>query len=118
MTLWFGWLSVAVIANASLWAVAMEWTATVQQQWTLAMIAIVALLGLGVGYRYRNGIYPLVIAWAAIGVGVARQSDERTIAYAALASAALMVAWSIYSFVRARRARSEFRIFRGPAGAR
>lgn len=116
-TLWFAWLSVAAIANASLWAVAMDWTASIQLPWTLAMIAIVALLGMGIGYRYRNGIYPLVIAWAAAGIGVARQSDERTIAVAALASAGLMIAWSAYCFVRARRARSGFRIFRGPIDA-
>ena len=117
-TLWFGWLSVALVANASLWAVAMDWTSSIQLHWTLTMIAIVALLGLAIGYRYRNGIYPLVIAWAAIGIGVARQSDERTVATAALASAVLMIAWSCYSFVRARRARSGFRIFRGPIDAR
>ena len=117
-TLWFGWLSVAVVANVSLWALAMDWTTSIQATWTLAMIAIVALLGLGIGYRYRNGIYPLVIAWAAIGIGVARQSDERPIAATALASAVLMIAWSCYSFARARRARSGFRIFRGPIDAR
>lgn len=117
-TLWFGWLTVVAIVNASLWLAALGWTALIQQSWTLAMLAIAALLGLGVGYRYRNGIYPLVIAWAAIGIGVARHLDQRTIAIAALASAGLMIAWSGYSFARARRARSGFRIFRGPIDAR
>lgn len=113
-TLWFAWLSVATIANASLWTVAMDWTSTVQRPWTLGMISIAALLGLGIGYRYRNGIYPLVIAWASVGIAVARQHDEQMVALAALASALVMLAWSAYSFMRARRARSGWRIFRGP----
>lgn len=117
-TLWFAWLSVAVIANVSLWLVAMGWIVDIQLPWTLAMLAIVALLGLGIGYRYRNGIYPLVMAWAAAGIAVARHTDERTVAMAALASAGLMIAWSGYSFARARRARAGFRIFHGPIDAR
>lgn len=117
-SLWFGWLSVAVIANVSLWTVAMDWTDAIQLEWTLAMIAVATLLGLGVGYRYRNWIYPLVIAWAVLGIWVARREDTQLIASAALASAVVMLAWSGYCVVRARRARSGFRIFRGPIDAR
>jgi benzodiazapine receptor len=117
-SLWFGWLSVAAIANVSLWTAALDWTDAVQVEWTLAMIALAALLGLGVGYRYRNWMYPLVIAWAAAAVWVARREDEPFIASAALASAVVMLAWSGYCMVRARRDRSGFRIFRGPIDAR
>lgn len=116
--LWFGWLSVAIIANISLWTVAMGWTDAIQLEWTLAMIAVATLLGLGVGYRYRNWIYPLVIAWAAAAIWAARRADEQLIAAAALASAIVMIAWSGYCVVRARRDRSGFRIFRGPIDAR
>src|SRR5262249_25570707 len=112
-TLWFAWLSVAVIANTSLWAVAMDWTGTIQPQWTLAMIAVATLLGLGIGYRYRNWVYPLVIAWARAAIWV-EHSDFHWIAAAALASAVVMVAWAGYCAVRARRDRSGFRIFHGP----
>ncbi len=117
-SLWFGWLSVATIANGSSWAVAMDWTDTIPQQWTLAMIGIATLLGLGIGYRYRNWIYPLVIAWATVAIWVARREDEQLVASAALASAVVMLAWSGYCVVRARRDRSGFRIFRGPIDAR
>ena len=117
-SLWFGWLSVAFIANISLWTVAMEWTDAIQLEWTLAMIAVATLLGLGIGYRYRNGIYPLVIAWAAAAIWAARRTDAQLIATAALASAIVMLAWSGYCVVRARRDRSGFRIFRGPIDAR
>lgn len=117
-SLWFGWLSVAFIANASLWTAAMGWTDALQLEWTLAMIGIATLLGLGIGYRYRNWIYPLVIAWAAAAIWFARRGDEHLIAAAALASAMVMLAWSGYCMVRARRARSGFRIFHGPIDAR
>jgi len=117
-SLWFGWLSVATLANVSLWAVAMDWTDAIQQPWTLAMIAIATLLGLGVGYRYRNWIYPLVVAWAATAIWVARRPDAQLVAAAALASAVVMVACSVYCVLRARRERSGFRIFHGPIDAR
>jgi hypothetical protein len=117
-SLWFGWLSVAFIANASLWTVAMGWTDAIQLQWTLSMIGVATLLGLGVGYRYRNWIYPLVIAWAAVGIWAVRRPDAQLVATAALASAVVMLAWSGYCVVRARRDRSGFRIFHGPIDAR
>ncbi|MET0717686.1 MAG: hypothetical protein ABWY34_04710 [Pseudoxanthomonas sp.] len=113
-TLWFGWLSVAVIANTSLWTVAMDWTDGIQLQWTLAMIAIATLLGLGVGYRYRSWVYPLVIAWAGVAIWVKHNEDFQAVALAALASAAVMVGWAGFCAMRARRDRSGFRIFRGP----
>ena len=117
-TLWFAWLSVAAIANTSLWTVAMDWTESIQLQWTLAMIAIATLLGLGVGYRFRNWIYPLVIAWAGMAIWVEHSDDAQLIATAGLASAAIMVGWAAYCAMRARRDRSGFRIFRGPIDAR
>jgi hypothetical protein len=113
-TLWFAWLSVAVIANTSLWTVAMDWTGGIQVEWTLAMIAIATLLGVGVGYRYRSWVYPLVIAWAGVAIWVERSADFQWIAAAALASAAVMVGWAAYCALRARRDRSGFRIFHGP----
>jgi hypothetical protein len=113
-TLWFGWLSVATIANASLWVVEIGWPEAAQPEWALAMIAIATLLGAGIGYRYRNWIYPLVIAWAAVAIWVERSKDFQSIALAALGSAVAMVAWAGYCAVRARRDRSGFRIFRGP----
>lgn len=113
-TLWFAWLSVAVIANTSLWTVAMDWTESIQVEWTLAMIAIATLLGLGVGYRYRSSVYPLVIAWAAIAIWVERSRDFRGIAIAALASAVIMLGWAVFCAFRAKRDRAGFRIFRGP----
>jgi len=117
-SLWFGWLSVATIANISVLAVAMGWIDASQRQWTFAMIGVATVLGLGIGYRYRNWIYPLVIAWAAAAIWFARRGDEHQVATAALASSLVMLAWSGYCVVRARRARSGFRIFRGPIDAR
>jgi hypothetical protein len=113
-TLWFAWLSVAVIANASLWAAAMGWTGSIQIRWTLAMIAIATLLGLGIGYRYRSWLYPLVIAWASAAIWVRHSGNFQLVATAALASTVVLVGWAVYCAVRARRDRSGFRIFRGP----
>jgi len=116
-SLWFSWLSVATIANASLWLVAHGWTDADEVAWSLGEIAVAVVSGLFAGHRYRNWIYPLVIAWAAIAIGVERWGDVRIVAVAALVSAALMVAWSGYCAWRARRDRGGFRIFHGPLDA-
>ena len=117
VSLWFGWLSVATIANTSLWLVAMGWTDANQVPWTVGAIGLAVIFGFLVGYRFRNWIYPLVIAWAAFAIWVERRSDVQVVALAALGSAALMVAWCGYCVWRARRERSGFRIFHGPLDA-
>lgn len=116
-SLWFGWLSVASIANASLWLVALGWTDSMQVPWAFAEIGVAVLLGFLIGHRYHNWIYPLVIAWAAVAICLRRMSDVPIVALAALASAALMIAWAGYCAWRARRDRGRIRIFHGPLDA-
>jgi hypothetical protein len=116
-SLWFAWLSVATIANTSLWLVAAGWADTNQLPLAFAGIGIAVLLGFLIGNRYRNWIYPLVIAWAAVAIWWERKSDVQIIAMAALLAAVLMVAWAAYCAFRAKRDRRRFRIFRDPIDA-
>ena len=116
-SLWFGWLSVATIANVSLWLVAMGWSDTGHPGWTFAAIGFAAALGLVVGTRYRNWIYPLVIAWAAIAIWVERREDARAVALVALLAGVGMIAWAAFCAFQAKRARRGFRIFHGPLDA-
>ena len=95
----------------------MRWTESNPVPWTLAGIGIAALLGFLVGSRYRNWIYPLVIAWAAVAIWVERKADVPSVALLALLCAALMIVWAVYCAIRARRDRSGLRIFRDPFDA-
>lgn len=114
--LWFGWLSVATIANVSLWLVAMGWSDS-GPGWTFAAIGLATALGLAIGARYRNWIYPAVIAWAQIAVWVERREDARAVALVALLSGILMIAWGAFCAFQAKRPRRGFRIFHGPLDA-
>lgn len=116
-SLWFGWLSVATIANFSLWLVAMGWSDVAHPGWTFAAIGFAAALGIVIGSRYRNWIYPAVIAWADIAIWVERREDARAVALAALVSGVLMIAWAALCAIQARRARRGFTIFHGPIDA-
>lgn len=116
-SLWFGWLSVATLANLSLWLVAMGWSDTGHPDWTFAALGVATALGLLIGARYRNWIYPLVIAWADIAIWVERREDARAVALMALLAGIVMIAWSAFCAFQAKRARRGFRIFHGPLDA-
>lgn len=116
-SLWFGWLSVATLANVSLWLVAMGWPETGNPDWTFAAIGLATALGLVVGTRYRNWIYPAVIAWADIAIWVERREDARAVALVALLAGVIMIAWAAFCAFQAKRARRGFRIFHGPVDA-
>jgi hypothetical protein len=116
-SLWIGWLSVATIANVSLWLVAMGWPDTGHSGWTFATIGLATALGLAIGARFRNWIYPAVIAWAQIAIWVERREDARAVALVALLSGILMIAWAAFCAFQAKRPRRGFRIFHGPLDA-
>lgn len=116
-SLWFAWLSVATIANFSLWLAAMGWSDVGHPGWTFAAIGLAAALGIVIGGRYRNWIYPAVIAWADIAIWVERREDARVVALAALLSGIVMIAWAVFCAFQARRARRGFTIFHGPIDA-
>jgi hypothetical protein len=105
------------LANVSLWLVAMGWPDSGHPDWTFAAIGIAAALGLAVGIRYRNWIYPAVIAWADIAIWVERREDARTVALVALLAGVIMIAWAAFCAFQAKRARRGFRIFHGPLDA-
>lgn len=103
-SLFFGWISVAILANCSVWLKVHSWTGGPggEVAWTLVMIAVAVLLALGVGWRYRDQIYPGVILWSMIAIGVARNGDHRVVALTALAGAVAIAAEMTARGVRRR----------------
>ena len=68
--IYFGWISVASIANVTTWLVSMGWNGggIKPDVWTIAMLIIAALLGIIVMYRNINCAYGAVFIWAFYGI--------------------------------------------------
>jgi hypothetical protein len=105
-SLFLGWITVANLANLSAWLSLRGWRggALGEGPWTILLIAFAAVCGLVVGYRYREAVYPLVIAWAALAIGVKQNGETPPVAMAAFAAAALMTAWSVVGGIRSLQA--------------
>jgi hypothetical protein len=95
----------------------MGWPETGRPDRTFAAIGIATALGLVIGSRYRNWIYPAVIAWADIAIWVERREDARAVALVALLAGFIMIACAAFCAFQAKRARRGFRIFHGPLDA-
>lgn len=91
--IYFGWISVATIANAATWAVARHAfvTPAVETRWTLAFVAAAGLLGVLVSWRYRVAAYSAVVTWALVAIWVAQREANPLVGYFALAASAAVV---------------------------
>jgi hypothetical protein len=96
-SLYSGWLSVAIIANASVWLKELGWQGGNWGEipWTLILIGVTVVIGILISWYLRDLIYPLVIAWANIAIWAARKSDHASIATTALVAAMVLIIWTI-----------------------
>lgn len=69
-SVYFGWLTVATIANTVVWLVSVGWDGLKldEQFWTVAILVIGALIGVTTALRFRSVAYILVFAWAYFGI--------------------------------------------------
>lgn len=70
MSIYWGWISVATIANITTWLVSMQWDGfgIKPDTWMIGMLIIGALLALAVMRRYHNYAYGAVFVWAYMGI--------------------------------------------------
>ncbi len=102
-SLYLGWISVATIANASILLYTLNWDGfgINAEVWTSLVIMVGGLLAIAM-IRFRNAItYPLVIVWAFSGILFKPDGSER-IANMAGTVAVLILAFLLYSMLRAR----------------
>jgi benzodiazapine receptor len=104
-SLFLGWITVANLANlaALLSSVGWEGGSLGEPAFTMLLLAAAALLGLFVGFRFRDFTYPLVIAWSAAAIGVKQRGVTPSVAFAAFAVAVLMLGWSVLNGARSLR---------------
>ncbi|MCZ8523206.1 MULTISPECIES: hypothetical protein [Paenibacillus] len=96
-SIYLGWISVASLVNVTIGLSLLGWDGfgLSEETWTVLGILFALLLGLLVGYRFRDPAYALVIAWALAAIGLANRA-ETGIAYPAWGAAALLVLFSLW----------------------
>ena len=65
---YFGWITVATIANIVTLLVSVGWTGIASQFWTVILLIIALAIGINWLRRFRNFAYGLVLIWACAGV--------------------------------------------------
>lgn len=77
-SVYFGWITVATIANTTAFLVSIDWNGFGLEEsiWTCIIIMVGALLGSAFTLINRDYIYGLVIIWAYAGIFLKHTSDD------------------------------------------
>lgn len=69
-SVYFGWITVATIANITVLLVSLEWNGfgLSEQFWTVLILFVGAAIGLRTGLEFKNSAYLLVLIWAYFGI--------------------------------------------------
>jgi benzodiazapine receptor len=96
-----GWISVATISNIALCMEYLNWSGIGidPTHWTMIMIIVACLLALGVSYRFKDLVYPAVICWACIGIGVKNFPINYEVAITAFVISGTILVWIIISLI-------------------
>lgn len=91
--LFLGWISVATVINITLglWSWGWHGEENVRVLLTALLLTVVVALGLLVAREFREVAFPLVVAWALVAIGIARQSAYPELAWLAWGGAAVAV---------------------------
>ncbi|MEH7438012.1 TspO/MBR family protein [Neobacillus drentensis] len=97
ISIYLGWVSVALIANISYYLVYIQWNGwgISQVVWTVIMLWVAALLA-GIFYmKEKDPYYVLVFIWALIGIGVKNKDSFPSVSYVSyvLSIALLIFLW-------------------------
>ncbi|MCL6588092.1 MAG: tryptophan-rich sensory protein [Anoxybacillus sp.] len=92
-SVYFGWISVATIANISFVLKYNGWNGFGLSDafWAIAMLLVATALALLFMRRQRDYVYPLVFVWAFVGIGVKNQGTASLVAYAAFLLAGIIL---------------------------
>lgn len=88
-----GWLTVACIANVTLYLTKIGWNGfnISAQTWTIIMISIATIINLVVTWKRNMREFAVVGAWAFIAIAVANMDTQQTIVYAAYGAAGILL---------------------------
>jgi tryptophan-rich sensory protein len=99
--IYLGWISVATIANITIWlyALGFDGFGVDPAVWTAGLMFVAAGLAIEMIRRYEDYAFPAVIAWALIGI-VVKQSGGSVIPPAGLLAALLIVTAAALRYFR------------------
>ncbi|MDQ2084976.1 tryptophan-rich sensory protein [Herbivorax sp. ANBcel31] len=75
-SIYFGWITIATIANIIVFLVSLGWDATSNWIWTVLILIVAFLISGLTMLRYQDFAYGLVIIWAYIGILIRHTSLE------------------------------------------
>lgn len=109
-SVYFGWITVATIANATILLVSLGWDGfgLPASLWTIIILAVGALIGTATMFWYKDIAYGLVLIWAYVGIlckhilstGFANQYPE--VVVGVIVCLVVFVVALIYTFFAAR----------------
>lgn len=90
LSIYFGWISIATIANTSVYFKSINWSGIgiTEPSWAITMIAIAVLITIWVINRRKNVAFGLVVIWALYGI-ILKSKQTGTASYEPIA----MVSW-------------------------
>ncbi|WP_159888522.1 hypothetical protein [Paenibacillus puerhi] len=97
-SIYLGWISVATIVNVIIGLDVAGWDGFgwSETAWTVILLIVALLLGITIGWRFRDPAYPLTVAWGIAAVGVTNLGSTPVIVYTAWGAAALLVLSAIW----------------------
>ncbi|WP_343703152.1 hypothetical protein [Chitinophaga sp.] len=90
--LYFGWISVATLANISAWVAAAGWNRISPVAWALAMMTIGTLVALFMIFRFNNVYFGLANLWAFYGIVLKREAEGGRESAPIVAAATIIIA--------------------------
>jgi hypothetical protein len=90
LSIYFGWISIATIANTSIFLKSINWSGIgiSEPSWAITMIAIAVMITIWVINRRKNVAFGLVVIWALYGI-ILKSKQTDTASYEPIA----MVSW-------------------------
>lgn len=107
ISVYFGWISVATIANITAWLVAEDWNGwgIGAETWSSLMIITASILGGYALLKWKDMAYALVICWALYGIFF-KQQDHALVAKTAIAGMVILLAGTGFTFLKKRVSKS------------
>lgn len=107
-SVYFGWITVATIANVTVWLVSIDWDGFgfSEPAWALLILAVGAVIGTAVILSDRDIAYGLVLIWAYLGIWIKHTSPDGfdgaypTVAAMAIAGIVVFVAAGVLVLLR------------------
>jgi len=102
-SVYLGWITVATIANVTVWLDYLGWSGwgVGPEVWTVIVLAVAVVIAALVSRTRRDVAYLLVLVWAFVGIAV-KHPDTTVVATAAWGAAAVVAALAAVGFIRGR----------------